>query len=78
MDSNGSGVAALLELLAILSQFYSTHNDRPKYNVVFILTAAGKFNYLGSRQWIEDFQENNSGYFNFKTKFIQLYFLNIL
>ncbi|VDN50259.1 unnamed protein product [Dracunculus medinensis] len=53
-DSNGSGVAALLELLAILSQFYASTVTRPKYNIVFLLSAGGKFNYQGSRQWIED------------------------
>lgn len=61
VDSNGSGVAALLELLAILSKFYSDSINRPKFNVVFVLSAVGKFNYQGSRQWIEDFQEKNSG-----------------
>lgn len=63
VDSNGSGVAALLEILAILSKFYSDSSNRPKFNVVFVLSAAGKFNYQGSRQWIEDFQEKHSGIF---------------
>ncbi|VDK44045.1 unnamed protein product [Anisakis simplex] len=53
-DSNGSGIAALLELLAIFSTFYSNVTTKPKYNMIFLLTAGGKFNYQGSRQWIED------------------------
>ncbi|VDM40459.1 unnamed protein product [Toxocara canis] len=53
-DSNGSGVATLLELLAIFSTFYSNVTTKPKYNMIFLLTAGGKFNYQGSRQWIED------------------------
>ncbi|MFH4981745.1 hypothetical protein AB6A40_008454 [Gnathostoma spinigerum] len=53
-DSNGSGVVVLLELLAIFSRFYANVNARPKYNMVFIFSSGGKFNYQGSRQWIED------------------------
>lgn len=55
-DSNGSGVAALLELLAIFQRFYSNSNTRPKYNVIFLLSTGGKFNFQGSRQWVEDYQ----------------------
>uniref|UniRef100_A0A0M3HPJ1 BOS complex subunit NCLN n=1 Tax=Ascaris lumbricoides TaxID=6252 RepID=A0A0M3HPJ1_ASCLU len=53
-DSNGSGIATLIELLAIFSTFYSNATTKPKYNMIFLLTAGGKFNYQGSRQWIED------------------------
>ncbi|VBB31839.1 unnamed protein product [Acanthocheilonema viteae] len=95
-DANGSGVAALLELLAIFSRFYgsgaqlcyiydrssailhsvtavvfdqpvelksclvlvtrfcSRNTMKPKYNMMFLLTAGGKFNYQGSRQWLEE------------------------
>ncbi|KAL3997438.1 Peptidase M28 family protein [Acanthocheilonema viteae] len=53
-DANGSGVAALLELLAIFSRFYGSNTMKPKYNMMFLLTAGGKFNYQGSRQWLEE------------------------
>ncbi|VDK80269.1 unnamed protein product [Onchocerca ochengi] len=53
-DANGSGVAALLELLAIFSRFYGSNMMKPKYNMMFLLTAGGKFNYQGSRQWLEE------------------------
>ncbi|CAG9538877.1 unnamed protein product [Cercopithifilaria johnstoni] len=53
-DANGSGVAALLELLAIFSRFYGSNTMKPKYSMVFLLTAGGKFNYQGSRQWLEE------------------------
>jgi hypothetical protein len=61
-DSNGSGVAVLLEILAILSKFYSDLSNRAKYNIVFVLSTAGKFNFQGSKQWIDDFQEKHSGF----------------
>ncbi|CAJ0577731.1 unnamed protein product, partial [Mesorhabditis spiculigera] len=54
-DSNGSGVVALLELLAILKKFYDRTSTRPKYNVAFIWTAAGKSNFQGARQAAESF-----------------------
>uniref|UniRef100_A0A915PEJ6 BOS complex subunit NCLN n=1 Tax=Setaria digitata TaxID=48799 RepID=A0A915PEJ6_9BILA len=53
-DANGSGVAALLELLAIFSRFYGHNTMKPKYNMIFLFTTGGKFNYQGSRQWLEE------------------------
>ncbi|PIC50582.1 hypothetical protein B9Z55_001427 [Caenorhabditis nigoni] len=60
-DSNGSGIVALLELLAVLSKFYDTPSTRPPYNLLFIWTAAGKLNYQGTRHWIDEFQKGNEG-----------------
>ncbi|VDM98755.1 unnamed protein product [Thelazia callipaeda] len=59
-DSNGSGVAALLELLSIFSRFYSSNTMKPKYNMIFLLTGGGKFNYQGSRHWLEEHIEKNN------------------
>jgi Zn-dependent M28 family amino/carboxypeptidase len=59
-DSNGSGMAVLLELLAIFSQLYA-QSQRAHYNLVFALTAGGQFNYQGSRSFIDDFNERYSG-----------------
>lgn len=56
-DSNGSGVVALLELLAVLSKFYDTPSTRPPFNLLFIWTAAGKLNFQGTRHWIDEFQK---------------------
>ncbi|KAK6016907.1 hypothetical protein OSTOST_17605, partial [Ostertagia ostertagi] len=59
-DSNGSGVIVLLELLAIFRKLYEKPSTRPPFNLVFVWTAAGKYNYQGARQFIEDFQSDNS------------------
>ncbi|KAK5985321.1 Nicalin [Trichostrongylus colubriformis] len=59
-DSNGSGVVVLLELLAIFRKLYEKPSTRPPFNLVFVWTAAGKYNYQGTRQFIEDFQSDSS------------------
>uniref|UniRef100_A0A2S2PB97 BOS complex subunit NCLN n=1 Tax=Schizaphis graminum TaxID=13262 RepID=A0A2S2PB97_SCHGA len=58
-DSNGSGAAILLLLAKILSRVYAEKN-RPKYNVMFILSGGGKLNYLGSKNWIEQQMEKSN------------------
>ncbi|XP_022183376.1 nicalin [Myzus persicae] len=58
-DSNGSGAAILLLLAKILSRVYAEKN-RPKYNVMFILSGGGKLNYMGSKNWIEQQMEKSN------------------
>ncbi|XP_076167862.1 BOS complex subunit ncln [Ptiloglossa arizonensis] len=53
-DSNASGMAMLLEIARLFSTLYSTSRSRPQYNIVFIITGAGKLNYQGSKKWLED------------------------
>ncbi|KAI3420399.1 hypothetical protein GPALN_003698 [Globodera pallida] len=59
-DSNGSGIAVLLELLTIFSQLYALPSHEARYNLVFVLSAGGKFSYQGSRSFIDDFNERHS------------------
>ncbi|KAL0278855.1 UNVERIFIED_CONTAM: hypothetical protein PYX00_000546 [Menopon gallinae] len=53
-DSNASGVVVLLELARIFSMLYSNSKTHAPYNFIFLLSGAGKFNYLGSKKWLED------------------------
>lgn len=53
-DSNGSGVAALLELARIFSVLYSNPKTHAPFNILFFISGGGKFNYLGSKKWLED------------------------
>ncbi|GAB6032445.1 hypothetical protein CHUAL_011083 [Chamberlinius hualienensis] len=60
-DSNGSGVAALLELMRLFSRLYSNPQTHARYNLLFLLSGGGKFNYLGTKKWIEDNLEVTDG-----------------
>ena len=54
VDSNGSGVAALLELSRLFATLYQSSDSRAPYNVLFVLTAAGHINYAGSKEWLSN------------------------
>ena len=53
-DSNGSGVVALLEIARLFSKLYMSSRSHAKYNLQFLLSGGGKFNYQGTKRWIED------------------------
>ena len=53
-DSNGSGVVALLEIARLFSKLYMSSRSHAKYNLLFLLSGGGKFNYQGTKRWIED------------------------
>ncbi|KAM7541378.1 hypothetical protein Aperf_G00000029170 [Anoplocephala perfoliata] len=65
-NSNGAGVAVLLETARMLSQLIDSRNS-PKYNVMFLLTGGGKYNYLGSKRWLEMMSEDTTGIALFDT-----------
>lgn len=60
-DSNGSGVVALLELSRLLSTIYSNPKTIAPFNILFLLTAEGKFNYYGLKKWLEEQSEAGEG-----------------
>ncbi|PSN47382.1 Nicalin [Blattella germanica] len=53
-DSNGSGVAMLMELARLFSHLYTNSKSHARYNIIFLLSGAGKLNYQGSKKWLED------------------------
>eukprot|EP00301_Raphidiophrys_heterophryoidea_P019408 c434_g1_i1.p1 GENE.c434_g1_i1~~c434_g1_i1.p1 ORF type:complete len:538 (+),score=170.54 c434_g1_i1:37-1614(+) len=52
VDSNGSGMIAILELVRIFARIYTTSINPPNYNLVFLLSAGGSLNFHGSRHWL--------------------------
>uniref|UniRef100_A0A8C6WSL7 Nicalin n=1 Tax=Neogobius melanostomus TaxID=47308 RepID=A0A8C6WSL7_9GOBI len=53
-DSNGSGVSMLLELARLFSKLYTYKRTHAGYNLLFFLSGGGKFNYQGTKRWLED------------------------
>uniref|UniRef100_A0A665T588 BOS complex subunit NCLN n=1 Tax=Echeneis naucrates TaxID=173247 RepID=A0A665T588_ECHNA len=59
-DSNGSGVTILLELARLFHKLYSSPRTRPPYNLLFSLTGGGKYNFIGTKRWIEENLDHSS------------------
>ncbi|XP_028299952.1 BOS complex subunit ncln isoform X4 [Gouania willdenowi] len=53
-DSNGSGVSMLLELARLFSKLYTYKRTHAAYNLLFFVSGGGKFNYQGTKRWLED------------------------
>ncbi|TRY67799.1 hypothetical protein TCAL_14674 [Tigriopus californicus] len=43
-----------MELARLFGQLYQTPETQPDYNMVFLLSAAGKINFLGSKRWLDE------------------------
>ncbi|XP_042604333.1 nicalin-1-like isoform X2 [Cyprinus carpio] len=53
-DSNGSGVTILLELVRLFHHLYSDPRSQAPYHLLFSLTGGGKYNFLGTKRWLEE------------------------
>lgn len=53
-DSNAGGVVILMELARLFHKLYSSPKTRPLFNLMFSLTGGGKYNFLGTKRWIEE------------------------
>lgn len=60
-DSSGSSVVVLLELARLFARLYAIQSSNPRFELVFLLSGGGNYNYLGTKRWLdygaEDFSE---------------------
>jgi len=57
-SSSISGTIMLMELARTFHRLYSTARHHAKYNLLFVLTSGEEFNYLGSKNWLRDIDDN--------------------
>lgn len=69
-DSNGSGVAILLELARIFSRLYNSPRTLPRLNMMFLLSGGGYINYQGSKRFLEDHLDASDSPLQDKTRFV--------
>lgn len=60
-DSNGSGVAMLMELARLWGALYRSSKSQPKFNLAFLLSGGGKVNYYGSKRFLEELRDGGAG-----------------
>lgn len=51
-DSNGSGMAAVLQLARMFHRLYSSSRMQGKHSMIFVLTGAGKLDFAGTKHWL--------------------------
>lgn len=54
LNSNASGVIAMMEIMRILSKFYENYESYVHYDVLFLLSSGGSLNYQGSNHFINN------------------------
>jgi hypothetical protein len=52
LNSNGSSITIILELIRLFSKFYESYESVIKYDILFVLTSAGSLNYEGTQKFI--------------------------
>jgi len=55
--SSSSGAAVLLEMSRLFHQLYSHPRTQGRYNLLFVLATGGHFNFMGSKQWLNQADE---------------------
>ena len=60
INSNGSGIIALLELIRIISKIYENYESVIKYDILFVLTSGGNENFKGTENFINNLEPSIS------------------
>merc|ERR1719270_1951088 len=60
IDSNGSGVAVLMELARIFGKLYTSSRTKPTFGLAFLLSSGGSLNYFGTKKWTDSHLDQDS------------------
>ena len=60
MNSNGSGIIAMMELIRILSKYYENYENVIKYDILFVMTSAGNLNFEGTKAFLQSLEPSVS------------------
>lgn len=58
LNSNASGIIAIVELMRIMSKFYENYESFVHYDLLFLLTSGGNLNYSGTQHFINSLDSN--------------------
>lgn len=58
MNSNASGVIALVEIMRIISKFYENYDTFVGYDLMFLLTSGGNLNFKGGDHFINSLESS--------------------
>ncbi|XP_026685361.1 nicalin [Diaphorina citri] len=56
-DNNGSGLIALFELARLFSTLFGNPRSHAPYNLVFLVSGGGKYNYLATKKFLDEEME---------------------
>ncbi|KAL1449054.1 hypothetical protein WDU94_000291 [Cyamophila willieti] len=56
-DNNGSGLVALFELVRLFSTLFGQPRSHAPYNLVFLVSGGGKYNYLATKKFLDEEME---------------------
>uniref|UniRef100_A0A8D8ZL71 BOS complex subunit NCLN n=1 Tax=Cacopsylla melanoneura TaxID=428564 RepID=A0A8D8ZL71_9HEMI len=56
-DNNGSGLVALFELVRLFSTLFGQPRSLAPYNLVFLVSGGGKYNYLATKKFLDEEME---------------------
>ncbi|OWA50521.1 Nicalin-1 [Hypsibius exemplaris] len=58
-NSDASGVAVILETIRVLEKLFKSQKSPPKSDIMVLVSGAGKFNYFGTKKWLDETAEGS-------------------
>lgn len=60
-NSDASGIVAVLEIVRMLGKVVRTQKSSPKTDIIILLSSGGKFNFFGTKKWLEEQTDTTEG-----------------